>query len=99
MGSSDAPAEPVSPLLGIYSAIAREAFKEERLTVDEALRLYTVNAAFGSFEEHLKGSIEPGKLGDLVVLSQNPYAISPERTREIKVEMTIVGGDILYERH
>jgi predicted amidohydrolase YtcJ len=98
IGGSDAPVEPISPLLGIYASVARETFQEERLKVDEALRLYTSNAAFASFEENAKGSITPGKLGDMVVLSQNPYAIPPHRLREIKVEMTIVGGKILYQR-
>lgn len=98
MGGSDAPIEPVSPLRGIHAAVARETFPEERLTVDEALRLYTVNSAYGSFEEELKGSLEKGKLADLVVLSENPYRTAPDRIKDIEVEMTIVGGEIVYTR-
>lgn len=97
-GSSDAPIEPVSPILGICAAVAREKFPEERLTVDEALRLYTANAAYGSFEEDVKGSIENGKLADLVVLSQDPHKTNPDQIKEIKVEMTVVDGKIVYSR-
>lgn len=98
MGGSDAPVEPVSPILGVFAAVARKTFPQERLTVDEALRLYTVNAAYGSFEEDAKGSIEKDKLADLVVLSQDPYKITPQQIKDIKVEMTIVGGNIVYTR-
>lgn len=98
MGGSDAPIEPVSPILGIYAAVARESFPEERLTVEEALRLYTVNAAYGSFEENLKGSIEKGKLADLVVLSHDPYKTDAEQIKDVKVEMTVVGGEIVYRK-
>jgi predicted amidohydrolase YtcJ len=96
MGGSDAPVEPVSPVLGVYAAVARKANRQERLTVDEALRMYTVNAAYGSFEECLKGSIEVGKLADLTVLSHDLYKIPPQNLRGVKVEMTIVGGEVVY---
>lgn len=98
MGGSDAPVEPVSPILGIYAAVARKTFPQEQLDVDEALRLYTINAAYGSFEENVKGSIEKGKFADLVVLSEDPYKTAPEKIKNIKVEMTIVGGNIVYIR-
>ncbi|UCE95826.1 MAG: amidohydrolase [Candidatus Bathyarchaeota archaeon] len=98
MGGSDAPVEPVSPILGIYAAVARKTIPQERLTLDEALRLYTVNAAYGSFEEDVKGSIQPDKFADLVVLSQDPYKTTYEQVKNLKVEMTIVGGKIVYTR-
>lgn len=97
-GGSDCPVEPISPLFGIYALVARESFPQERVTVEEALRVYTVNAAYASFEEDVKGSIETGKLADFTVLSQNPLAIKPERIKDIKVEMTMVGGKIVYSR-
>lgn len=97
-GGSDSPVEPINPLLGIWAAVARESFPEERLTVNEALSLYTINAAFASFEENIKGSIETGKLADLVVLSQDPHEVSPENIKDIKVEMTIVGGKTVYTK-
>jgi len=95
-GSSDAPVEPISPLLGIWAAVARESFPEERISVEEALEAYTINAAYMSFEENVKGSIEMGKFADLTVLSQNPSKIETEKIRDIRVEMTIVGGKIVY---
>ena len=97
-GGSDCPVEPIDPLLGIWAAVAREAFPEERITVDDALRLYTVNAAYASFEEDVKGSIDVGKLADLVVLSREPHEIPPNEIRDVKVEMTIVGGKVVYVR-
>ncbi|MDH5495467.1 MAG: amidohydrolase [Candidatus Bathyarchaeota archaeon] len=98
MGGSDAPVEPISPILGVYAAVARKTFPQEQLTVEEALRLYTINAAYGSFEEDIKGSIEKGKLADFVVLSQDPYKTAPKQIKNIKVEMTIVGGNTVYTR-
>ena len=95
-GGSDCPVEPISPLLGIYAAVNREIFPQERITVEEALRIYTVNAAYASFEEKIKGSIEAGKLADLVVLSDDLRKIEPSKIRDVSVEMTIVGGKIIY---
>jgi hypothetical protein len=95
-GSSDAPAEPVNPILGIWAAVARESFPGERISVDQALEVYTLSGAYLSFEEAVKGSIEKGKFADLTVLSKNPLKIKPEEIREIRVEMTIVNGKVVY---
>jgi predicted amidohydrolase YtcJ len=65
--------------------------------VEEALKIYTINGAYASFEENTKGSIEPGKLADLVVLGADPTQIDPETIKDIPVEMTIVGGKTVYE--
>jgi predicted amidohydrolase YtcJ len=97
-GGSDCPMEPLSPLLGIQAAVTREFFAEERITVDEALRLYTVDAAYASFEESIKGSIEEGKLADLTVISRDPHAVPPSKIGDIKVEMTVVGGKVVYSK-
>jgi len=94
-GGSDAPVTKMSPLKGIRACILHPN-KQERITLYEALKLFTINGARIGFEEHLKGSIEPGKLADLTVLSANPYAVEPEQVSEIKVEMTIVGGKIVF---
>lgn len=96
IGGSDSPVEPVSPLLGIFAAVAREEFPQERLTVYQALRLYTIDGAHASFEEDVKGSIEVGKMADLVVLSKNPHEISPKQIKNIKALMTVVDGKIVY---
>jgi predicted amidohydrolase YtcJ len=95
-GGSDCPMEPLNPFLHIKAAVARQFFPEEHITIDEALRMYTVNAAYASFEEDVEGSIEEGKLADLTVLSQNPLKIPPNEIDRIKVEMTIVGGKVAY---
>jgi len=98
IGGSDCPMEPLSPLLGIQSAVARLFFPEERITVDEALRMYTVDAAYASFEESIKGSVEKGKLADLTVLSRDPRSVPPSEIEDIKVEMAIVGGRVVYPK-
>ncbi|RLG98199.1 amidohydrolase [Candidatus Bathyarchaeota archaeon] len=95
---SDCPVEPISPLLGVWAAVVKQPILEEKLTVEEAFRLYTVNAAYASFEENLKGTIEEGKLADMVVLSEDPFEIEPEKIKEIDVLMTIVGGRIVYDK-
>jgi len=69
---------------------------EERIPVMDAIRMYTLNGAYASFEEKIKGSIEPGKLADLIVLSEDPLSISPEEIKDLKVEMTLVGGEIVH---
>lgn len=95
---SDCPVEPINPLLGIWAATTRKDFLEENLTVEEALRTYTMNAAYASFEEDKKGTIEVGKFADITVLSDDLLRISPEKIKEVKVEMTIVGGKIVYKK-
>ncbi|HVP41543.1 MAG TPA: amidohydrolase [Candidatus Krumholzibacteriaceae bacterium] len=97
-GGSDCPIEPIDPLLSIWAAVARRSFPQERLTVDEAIRMYTENAAFVSHEETVKGVIERGKLADLTVLAQDPYKIEADNIRDIKVDITIVDGEIVYAR-
>jgi predicted amidohydrolase YtcJ len=91
--------EPLSPLLGIQAAVTREFFPEERITVDEALQIYTLDAAYASFEESIKGSIEEGKLADLTVLYSDPHTVPPSKIADIKVEMTIIGGRAVYSKH
>lgn len=95
-GGSDCPMEPLNLFLHIKEAVARQFFPEEQITVNEALRMYTVNAAYASFEEDIKGSIEEDKLADLTVLSQNLLKIPSKEIDRIKVEMTIVGGKVAY---
>ena len=69
----------------------------QRITVEEAIRVGTLNGAFASFEEHLKGSITPGKLADLVVLGRDPLRADPATLVDIHIERTMVGGRWVYE--
>jgi predicted amidohydrolase YtcJ len=102
-GSSDAPVAPENPLVGIYAAVTRRAesgqslLLEESIAFEQALALYTVNAAYASSEEDIKGSIAPGKLADMVVLSDDPRQVDPEWLKDIKAEMTIIGGEVVWE--
>jgi predicted amidohydrolase YtcJ len=70
----------------------------ERITALEALACYTLGSAYAEFQETEKGSITPGKLADLAVLSGDPTAVAPERIRDLEVQMTIAGGRVVYER-
>ena len=102
-GSSDCPVVPANPLVGIYAAVTRRAESGQRLLPREgiststALALYTTNAAYVAFEERIKGSLAPGKLADIVVLSDDPTKAPPERIKDIRVEMTIIGGKVVWE--
>jgi predicted amidohydrolase YtcJ len=95
-GGSDSPVTRIDPLEGIH-ALVNHVVKDQRIDVYEAIEIFTINNAKIGFEEHIKGSIEPGKLADFVVLAEDPYRVPRERIRDIKVEMTIVGGKIVYK--
>jgi hypothetical protein len=98
IGGSDCPMEPLSPLSGIQAVVDRKYFPEERISVDDALRMYTVNAAYATDEEQTKGSIVEGKLGDVTVLSGDPQTMLPSKIGEITVMMTVVGGKVVYQK-
>lgn len=99
---SDTPVTPVPPLEGIWCAVTRTTREGRRLgpeqavDVETALRGYTLEAAYLAGEEHLKGSLEPGKLADLAVLSADPTAVDPDRIRSITVDATLIGGDVAW---
>jgi predicted amidohydrolase YtcJ len=97
-GGSDCPMEPLSPLLGIQEALQRASFPEQRLTLEEALRMYTVDAAYCSGEENLKGIIEEGKVADLTVLSDDPFASAVEKIRDIGVQLTVINGKVVFSQ-
>jgi predicted amidohydrolase YtcJ len=102
-GSSDTPVVPHNPMMGIYAAITRRTesgqtlLLEEAISPGQALALYTANAAYASFEENIKGSLSPGKLADIVILSDDPTRVPPKKIKDIKVEMTIIGGEVVWE--
>jgi hypothetical protein len=95
---SDCPMEPINPMVGIQITVSRKHVTEERLTPEQALRLYTINAAYLSSEENVKGSIESGKLADLTVLSKDPTIVPADQIEDIQVEMTIVDGKIVSSK-
>jgi predicted amidohydrolase YtcJ len=88
---------PMEPLYGIFSAVTHPN-PATRITVEEALRCYTVEAAYASFEEADKGSLAVGKLADFVILSHDPLAIDPGDLGKVVVEQTYVGGRCVYSR-
>ncbi|TDJ70082.1 MAG: amidohydrolase [Planctomycetota bacterium] len=98
---------PIDPMLGLYAAVARTTvtgepeggwFPEERISIEAAIRAYTLGSAYANFEEGEKGSITAGKLADLAVLSRNLLEIPPDDILETDVLFTIVGGRVVYER-
>jgi len=97
----------ISPMYGLYAAITRKTmtgepedgwFPEERISMEEAIRAYTLNTAYANFEDDIKGSITPGKLADITVLDQNLFEVEPMELPDVEVLYTIVDGDIVYQR-
>ena len=105
INGTDAPVEPLDPLPCFYTTVTRKTRSGEALEVDqklsreEALRTYTIDAAYGAFEEKVKGSISPGKFADFTVLSKDIMTIPEEEILKTVVEMTIVGGKVAYIMH
>jgi predicted amidohydrolase YtcJ len=98
---------PISPLMGIYAATTRRTLDgkhpdgwvpEQRISVPEAVHAYTMGSAYAAMEESIKGSLEPGKLADLVVLSDDIFQINPVQIQNTKVDMTIFDGRVIFER-
>jgi predicted amidohydrolase YtcJ len=103
---SDWPVAPLDPLMGIYAATTRRTLDgknpqgwvpEQRVTVAEAVHAYTVGSAFAERQETIKGSLEPGKLADLVVLSDDIFHIAPTEIEKVRVYMTIFDGSVIYQ--
>ena len=106
-GGSDFPVESANPLLGFYAAITRQDAKgwppggwhpDQKMTRQEALKSFTRWAAFAAFEEKQKGSLEAGKLGDMIVLSRDIMKIEPREILTTEVVTTIVGGRVVWEK-
>ncbi|HEY33440.1 MAG TPA: amidohydrolase [Dehalococcoidia bacterium] len=102
-GSSDSPIVSNNPLVGIYGAVTRKTAsgqylqQDETISPEQALTMYTTNAAYASHEEGIKGSITPGKLADMVLLSDDPTRVDAEAIKDISIEMTISGGEVVWE--
>jgi len=98
-GASDAPVESTDVLHAVQCCVTREGFEvEQGISAAQALRIFTIDAAYAQFEEDEKGSIRPGKRADFAVLSANPVSVPAEAIREIRVEQTIVAGCAVYTR-
>lgn len=102
---SDSPVIEADPMIGLYGALTRAdkcsgivAGKDQRIGIMDAIRMYTYNGAYASLEEKIKGSIEPGKLADLVILSENILDTPVEELKSLKADMTVINGQIVYER-
>ena len=102
---SDWPVAPAIPLEGIWAAVTRQTLDDknpdgwmpqEKISLIEAMKAYTINGAYASFDEHSKGTLEPGKLADFVILDQDIFEISPELIKDVKVLKTFVGGRLVY---
>ena len=101
---TDAPVEDVSPIACYYASVTRkradtglEFFPEQRMTREEALHSYTLGNAYAGFEEEIKGSLEEGKLADIVILSNNLLTCTDAQILDTKILYTIVGGEVKYE--
>lgn len=101
--ASDYTPGPFEPLMAIQSMVTRKDFKgrvwgpNQRISVSEAMKICTVNGAYASMEESIKGSLTPGKLADLVILAADPHDVDPDQIKNIPVVMTMVGGKMVYE--
>lgn len=108
INGTDAPVEPISAIASFYSSVSRKTLAgtpeggyeaDQKMTREQALRSYTLDAAYGAFEEDLKGSIEVGKLADFTIFSQDIMTVAEEEILNTKIESTIVGGNVEYVRN
>ncbi len=101
--ASDYPPGPFEPMMALQSEVTRTDTKgnvwgpKQKITVEEAIRVGTLHGAYASYEENLKGTIEPGKLADLVVLGRDPFQVNPSQLIDIPIERTMVGGKWVWE--
>ena len=100
---SDFSPGPFAPLMGIQGMVTRKGWDNttwganQRVSVDEAVRINTLNGAYASFEEAIKGSIAPGKLADFVVLADDPHTVDPSKIKDVQIVRTVVGGTPMYQ--
>jgi predicted amidohydrolase YtcJ len=102
---TDAPVEDIDPIPSFYATVTRKMkdgtafFPEQRLSREEALRTYTLNGAYAAFQENLLGSLKPGKLADITVLSKDIMTVAEEEIPKTQVRLTIVGGQVLFQKN
>jgi len=106
VNGTDVPVEPVNPIASFYASVSRKTLKgtpeggyepDQKMTRDQALKSYTLDAAYGAFEEDIKGSITPGKLADFTIYDQDIMTVEEDKILDTKVIMTIFNGEILYD--
>lgn len=104
---SDSPVAPLNPLWGVYGAVTRRTLDdknpngwipEQKISVEEAVRAFTWGSAYAEFQENWKGTLEPGKLADFVILSDDIFIIDPPKIRDVTVLKTIVDGKVVFEK-
>jgi predicted amidohydrolase YtcJ len=94
--------EAYNPLYEIWCMVVRKSkegepvYLEEKISVMDAIRIYTIHSAYAGFDENVKGSIEPGKMADFAILAENPLTVPEDDLKDIPVDMTIVGGKIVH---
>jgi predicted amidohydrolase YtcJ len=105
---SDWPVAPASVLEGIYAAVTRRTIDdknpggwvpEQKLLVEQALRAYTINGAYASFEEDVKGSLEVGKFADFVFINASLFEVDPITIKDLKIIKTYLGGQLVYDKN
>src|SRR5438874_5442670 len=100
---SDFSPGPFAPLMGIQGMVTRKGWDgttwgvNQRISVGEAIKVNTINGAYASREESLKGSITPGKLADFVMLADDPHTVSADKIKDIQIVRTAVGGTVVYQ--
>ncbi|MFT6795221.1 MAG: putative amidohydrolase YtcJ [Maribacter sp.] len=107
VNGTDVPVEPLNPIASFYASVSRKTLKglpeggyepEQKMTREQALRSYTLDAAYGAFEEDIKGSITPGKLADFTIYNQDLMTVAENKILDTKVTMTIFNGEVVYEK-
>jgi hypothetical protein len=103
---TDFPVVTLNPMVGLYMAVTRRTSDgknpnglepQEKISIEQAIKCYTLNSAYAEYQENKKGSIEPGKLADLVVLDKDILTIDPVKIKDVKVAMTVLGGKVIYK--
>ena len=106
VNGSDVPVEPINPIASFYASVTRKTLKgqpeggyepDQKMTREEALRSYTLDAAYGAFEENQKGSIRTGKLADFTIFDRDIISVPEDQLLQTRVTMTILGGKVVYE--
>lgn len=107
VNGTDVPVEPLNPMASFYASVSRKTLKglpeggyepEQKMTRQQALRSYTLDAAYGAFEEDIKGSITPGKLADFTIYDQDLMTVTENKILDTQVTMTIFNGEVVYEK-